>query len=83
MQRNKISHVYTIDYVAELLGEDVGFLHEVSGDMEPEDGVMSVVGPNEQSTTAFSDDGIESLRDYIREHRASTGAAPDTSKQSD
>ena len=32
-----ISWVFTIDYVAEMLGEDVEWLWELQIDMEPED----------------------------------------------
>ena len=37
--------------------------------METEDGVIQVYGIDGESVTAFSDDGIESLHDYIRENR--------------
>ena len=39
-----ISSVFTIARVAELLGEDEDLLHEVSLDMEPEDGVLWIYG---------------------------------------
>jgi hypothetical protein len=39
-----ISHVFTIRYVAELLGEDEDWLHELSIDMFPEDGCLHVYG---------------------------------------
>jgi len=35
-----ITAVFTIDYVAEMLGEDVEWLHELSQDMDPEDGCL-------------------------------------------
>ena len=37
-----ISHVFTITYVAELLGEDEDWLHDLSIDMFPEDGCLCV-----------------------------------------
>src|SRR5215471_408469 len=37
-----ISHVFTITYVAEMLGEDEDWLHELSIDMFPEDGRLYV-----------------------------------------
>ena len=41
-----ISHVFTIDYVAKLLGEDVEWLHEL---MEPKDGCLWVHGVGSKS----------------------------------
>jgi len=35
-----IAHVFTIGYVAEMLGEDEERLHELSIDMFPEDGCL-------------------------------------------
>ena len=37
-----IAHVFTIGYVAELLGADEEWLHELSIDMFPEDGCLHV-----------------------------------------
>jgi hypothetical protein len=37
-----ISHVFTITYVAKILGEDEDWLHELSIDMFPEDGRLHV-----------------------------------------
>lgn len=42
-----ISHVFTISRVAEMLGEDEDLLQEISIDMNPEDGRLSVLGPGE------------------------------------
>jgi hypothetical protein len=69
MQRNKIYSVKTLAVVARELGEDEDWLGEVASEMEPEDGVIRVYGIGEDSTIAFSDDGIESLHDYIEAHR--------------
>lgn len=69
MQRNKISFVKTITIVAQELGEDEDWLHEISGEMEPEDGVIWVYGVGEEGVPAFSEDGIDSLRDLIEIHR--------------
>jgi hypothetical protein len=35
-----IAHVFTIGYVANLLGEDEDWLHDLSTDMLPEDGCL-------------------------------------------
>jgi hypothetical protein len=45
-----IAHVFTVGYVANLLGEDEDWLHELSTDMFPEDGCLWVYGVGE---TAF------------------------------
>ncbi len=69
MQRNKIWAVRTIDLVAQELGEDAEWLDEISIEMDPEDGLIRVYGLNDEATLAFSDDGVESLRELIAIHR--------------
>ena len=69
MQRNKIHAIRTIALVAKELGEDEGWLHELSGEMEPEDGVIWVYGIGQDGIPAFPDDGIGSLRNLIEVHR--------------
>jgi hypothetical protein len=49
-----ITAVFTIDYVAEMLGEDVEWLHELSQDMDPEDGCLWVYGVGEDGVVAFT-----------------------------
>jgi hypothetical protein len=61
-----IAHVFTITRVAELLGEDEDWLWEISIEMMPEDGVIVVYGIGEDYTTAFTDDGIENLRELVQ-----------------
>jgi hypothetical protein len=65
-----ITRVYTLPLAAEMLGEDAELLWEVYVDMEPEDGCLWVYGSDEQQVPAFTDFGIESLADFIREHKA-------------
>ena len=57
-----ISAVFTIGYVANLLGEDEDWLFELSIDMFPEDGCLWVYGIAEDGVTAFTEYGIECLR---------------------
>lgn len=64
-----ISHVFTISRVAEMLGENEDWLHELSIDMFPEDGCLHIVGTGEETITAFTDCGIECLQDLIRESK--------------
>jgi hypothetical protein len=56
-----ISAVFTITYVAKMLGEDEDWLHELSIDMFAEDGCLRVYGVGEDGVTAFTDYGIECL----------------------
>lgn len=39
-----IAHVFTISYVANLLGEDEDWLFDLASDMFPEDGCLWVYG---------------------------------------
>ena len=48
-----------------MLGEDEDLLHEVSLGMEPEDGVLWIYGVGDEEVLAFTDFGIENLRDLI------------------
>ena len=52
-----ISAVFTISYVADLLGEDEDWLHDLSIGMEPEDGSLWVYGIGEDGVPAFTRDG--------------------------
>ena len=70
-----ISAVFTITYVAEILGEEEDWLHELSIDMFPEDGRLRVYGAGEDGVTAFTEYGIECLKQIIADERA-TGKAP-------
>jgi hypothetical protein len=70
-----ISHVFTIDHVAKMLGEDVEWLHELQINMEPEDGCLWVHGVGEHGVPAFTKDGIEYLAEIIAIER-SAGRAP-------
>jgi hypothetical protein len=57
-----ISAVFTIGYVANLLGENEDWLHDLSIDMFPEDGCLRVYGIGEDGVTAFTEYGIECLQ---------------------
>jgi len=71
-----ISFVFTITYVAEMLGEDADWFHELSIDMEPEDGRIYVYNGTDESVTAFTNDGIENLKQIIADLRADGRAPP-------
>jgi hypothetical protein len=65
-----IAHVLTLARVAELLGEDEDLLHELSIEMEPEDGMIGVHGVGDDYTPAFTQNGIDHLRYLIELHKA-------------
>ena len=71
-----IAQVFTIGYVANLLGEDEDWLFELSGDMFPEDGCLWVYGVGEDGVPAFTKDGIDNLRQIIADQRAAGHAPP-------
>lgn len=60
-----IGQVFTIARVAEILGEDEEWLHDISIEMMPEDGCLAVYGIGEDYTPAFTKEGIENLRELI------------------
>ena len=70
-----ISAVFTIGHVAALLGEDEAWLHDLSIDMFPEDGCLHVYGVGEDGVTAFTQDGINNLKQIIDDER-NEGRAP-------
>jgi len=45
------------------------FLFDVAIEMEPEDGLIRVLGLGDESVMAFTDDGVDSLVDLIKIHR--------------
>ena len=71
-----ISAVFTIGYVANMLGEDEDWLHDLSVDMFPEDGCLRVYGVGEDGVTAFTEYGIECLQQIIADERAAGNAPP-------
>jgi hypothetical protein len=65
-----ISHVFTISRVAEMLGEDEDWLHDISIEMDPEDGRLTVWGTGEDTITAFTDLGVENLAQIVEIYKA-------------
>ena len=64
------SAVFTIARVARMLREDEDWLSDVALEMDPEDGRLTVYGPDDEGTTTFSSFGIENLRDLIEIYKA-------------
>jgi hypothetical protein len=71
-----INAVFTIGYVANMLGEDEHWLCELSIDMFPEDGCLRVYGLGEDGVTAFTRYAIECLQQIIADERAADRAPP-------
>jgi len=65
-----IPYVFTIAHVAEMLGEDEEWLREISVAMDPEEGSLWVFGVGEHGVPAFTEYGIECLKQIIIEERA-------------
>jgi len=77
------STLYTLKYVADMIGEDEDFLHECSIEMFPEDGCLSAYNnfPASELTehiVLFTEGGIDNLKYIIEARRdaASQKAAP-------
>jgi len=77
-QVSKVHHVHTIARVAAMLGEDEDWLCDVAVEMDPEDGLVWVYGPGDESVMAFTDFGIETLTGLIEIYKAD----PDLLKRS-
>jgi hypothetical protein len=73
-----ISTVFTIGYVANLLGENENWLHDLSVDMFPEDSCFWVYGVGEVGVPAFTRGGIENLRQIIADERTAGRGPPTT-----
>jgi hypothetical protein len=71
-----ITAVFTINYVAEMLGEDEDWLYELSIDMFAEDGCLRVYGVGEDGVTAFLWHRAPETNHRGREGRRK-GATPD------
>jgi hypothetical protein len=68
--------VFTIGYVANMLGEDEDWLHDLTINRFPEDGCLRVYGVGEDGVTAFTDYGIECLQQLVADERATANAPP-------
>lgn len=77
-----IPFVFTIARVAEMLGEDEEWLREISTNMDPEVGHLWVIGVSDNETPAFSEYGIDCLKQIIIEERALLARKPDQNQNS-
>lgn len=78
MHINKVHRVTTVDRVAADLGETVDKLYDVALGMDTEDGVIWVYGLGDVEVIAFTDFGIETLAELLKEHRNLPNAKPET-----
>ncbi len=62
-----IAHVFTIRRAAQILGRDEGLLWNLSYQLEPEDGMLWIQDVDGGEILAFTDDGIEALRETIKD----------------
>jgi hypothetical protein len=75
-----ITRVYTIGYVAEMLGEEEDWLWDVANGMDPEDGHLWVYGVGDDGVAAFTDFGIENLQQLVADLRTNGKAPPPKTK---
>lgn len=77
------STLYTLKYVAAMLGEDEDFLHECSIEMFSGDGCLSAydnfpVSELSEHIVLFSEDGIDNLKYIIEARRDADDASQKT-----
>ena len=53
-----------------MLGEDEDWLRDIANEMDQEDGLIWVYGPGDDGVMAFTDFGIEMLRELVEMHKA-------------
>ena len=73
MQRNKVHAVTVIAAIAQELGVDEDLLHEISIGLDTEDGVIWVYGIGEDAIMAFTEDGVEELKNLLEMRRENPG----------
>ena len=70
-------HVYTIDYVAKQIGENLELIEAIAASSDNIDygEMIDVVGGPDEYTIAFTIRGIENLQEFITDVRNSEGGA--------
>ena len=71
----RTTHVYTIDHVATLIGENLELLREVASNSDNIDygEMIHAYDGSEEGITAFTDRGIESLKEFLADIRTWDG----------
>ena len=62
-----VSHVFTIRHVSQILRRDEDLLWDLADQLEPEDGMLWVYDIDGVEILAFTNDGIEALRELIKD----------------
>jgi hypothetical protein len=78
-----ISYVFTIARVAKMLGENEDWLHEICNEMDPEDGRLTVLGPDDEAITAFTRFGVDNLTELVEMYKADPTCSGATRHPSD
>ena len=76
-----ISAVYTLAFVAKALGEDAGWLWEISCGMEAEQGCLWVYDATAEPLLVFTDNGIKNLAALVLENKIQQPPAPTPTTQ--
>jgi hypothetical protein len=71
----RVTHVYSIDYVAKMIGESLELIEAVSGNSENIDygEMIHVHDGTEEGIATFTDRGIESLQEFLADVRTWSG----------
>ena len=69
-----VTHVCTLDHVAKMLGEDPELLEAIvyNDDNLSYGAIISVYTGPDETITALTDDGIDELKDMLRDARVTT-----------
>ncbi|WOS66916.1 MULTISPECIES: hypothetical protein [Sinorhizobium] len=69
------THVYTIEYVATLIGENLELLEEIASNSDNIDygEMIHVYDGTDEGSTTFTDRGIESLKEFLADVRSWEG----------
>ncbi|MBB2842905.1 UNVERIFIED_ORG: hypothetical protein GGE64_006712 [Rhizobium etli] len=69
------THVYTIEYVATLIGENLELLEEIASNSDNIDygEMIHVYDGTDEGITTFTDRGIESLQEFLADVRSWEG----------
>jgi hypothetical protein len=71
-----ITQVFTVSRVARMLDVDADWLDEISIELEPEDGRLTVFDLSEDGTTAFTHLGVENLAEIVRIYKTNARLLP-------
>ena len=52
------------------------WLHEICNEMDPEDGRLTVLGPDDEAITAFTRFGVDNLTELVRDVQSRPPPAP-------